>query len=114
MVITPAAKETVRRTLTDFAIGFAAFALVAGGVAVTDGQAAITSSDAASWVTTVSYASDAGIAARLHNTQTWMWLLLALTCGGLTAFNMSIARHLRAVAIPSDHSAQRSSENLGE
>jgi hypothetical protein len=98
-VFTQETTATVRRTVTDFALGFATFALVAGCVAVSDGQAAVTSADAAAWVTTVSFVPDTGIAARLQGGQSWAWLLLGLTCGALTAFNMSIARHLKAVAV---------------
>lgn len=90
---------TVRRAAVDFALGVLVFVVVAGSVAVTEGQA---SSGAASgnWVTTVAYASEPAAWARVGNWHLGATAVLALTCGALTAFNLSLARHVRTVAAP--------------
>lgn len=89
---------TTLRPVTDFFIGLAIFMIVTACISVTGGQAYTGATEASGWITTVSHASD-------HSSSGWpvgrdaALLLLALTFGALTAFNMSIARHLRAVAV---------------
>ncbi len=94
----PTTAATVRRAAADFAIGVLVFGIVAACVAVTEGQAA-TGTAAAGWVTTVHYVSEPSLFARLANWHMGATALLALTFGALTAFNLSLARHVRTVAI---------------
>jgi hypothetical protein len=94
----PTTAATVRRAAADFAIGVLVFGLVAACVAVTEGQAA-TGTAPTGWVTTVHYASEPSLFARVANWHTGATTLLALTFGALTAFNLSLARHVRTVAV---------------
>jgi hypothetical protein len=90
----------VRRAALDFAIGVFVFGVVAACVAVTEGQASGGDHLVSNWVTTVHYAPEASFWGRLSQ---WHWStmsVLAMTCGALTAFNLSLARHVRTVAIP--------------
>jgi hypothetical protein len=89
----------VRRAVLDFALGVVVFVAVAACVAVTEGQAAGGEQLASNWVTTVHYAPEASLWAMAHLQWSTM-AVLALTCGALTAFNLSLARHVRTVAIP--------------
>ena len=96
---TPETTPTTFRPVTDFVVGLIFFALVAGCFSVSDGQAFVGPADSATWPATVAYAGDAtGLL-----WQSWgrdvAVLLLGVTFASLTAFNMSIARHLRAVAV---------------
>ena len=90
---------SVRRAATDFALGVFVFVAVAACVAVTDGQAASSVSDHG-WITTVAYASEPTFWARAGHWHAGATAVLALTCGALTAFNLSLARHVRVVAAP--------------
>ncbi len=92
----PTTSETMRRAATDFAIGVLVFGLVAACVAVTESQAA--SGQTLGWVTTVSYAAEPSFLSRFANWHVGATALLALTFGALTAFNLSLARHVRQVA----------------
>jgi hypothetical protein len=90
----------IRRAVLDFAIGVVVFVAVAACMAVTEGQASGSQQLAADWVTTVHYAPEGLASGRIGN---WNWssmAVLALTCGALTAFNLSLARHVRTVALP--------------
>jgi hypothetical protein len=90
----------VRRAALDFALGVVVFVAVASCVAVTEGQASGGDQLASNWVTTVHYAPEASFWGRLAQ---WHWStmgVLAMTCGALTAFNLSLARHVRTVAVP--------------
>jgi hypothetical protein len=91
--------QTVRRVVLDFIAGCAIFCLVAACVGIADGQAA-PATDAAGWVTTVSYAADHAGGLPVPDRQMVSVLLLAMTFGGLTALNLSLARHLRVAAMP--------------
>jgi hypothetical protein len=91
----------VRRAALDFAVGVAVFVVVAACVAVTEGQASGGGENLASnWVTTVHYAPETSLWGRLASWHLGTMAVLALTCGALTAFNLSLARHVRTVAIP--------------
>ncbi len=106
MHATPAA-PSIKRVVFDFLLGFVIFGLAAGSLAVSDGQAA-TTLEANGWVTTVSYAGDNAHSVAGFGRHFWSALLLATTCGGLTAFNLSLARHLKAEVLPdrgNDHRA---------
>ena len=91
--------QTTLRPVTDFFIGLGIFMIVTACIAVTGGLAATGPTEASSWVTTVALTHDAAGSGWHNANRDAALLLLALTFGGLTAFNMSIARHLRAVAI---------------
>lgn len=90
----------VLRIAVDFALGIGLFAIALGFLSLGHGQAFAGASD---WVTVVVPAS--GL---MGSTQVpWHWidrdaamLVLAVTFGGITAFNLSIARHLRGLALP--------------
>jgi hypothetical protein len=90
----------VRRVIFDFSAGVLAFVLVAACVAVTEGQASGVDQLVGNWVTTVHYAPETTFWGRVSQ---WQWstmAVLATTCGALTAFNLSLARHVRTVAAP--------------
>lgn len=107
----PTTSETVRRAVTDFAIGVLVFGLVAACVAVTEGQAA--GGPAPGWVTTVSYAAEPSAFSRFASWHFGATALLALTFGALTAFNLSLARHVRKVAAPANGSAAPQASRIG-
>ena len=109
---TPETTQTTFRPVTDFLIGLIFFILVAGCFSVSDGQAYVGPADAANWPTTVTYASDATGLLWQSWARDGAVVLLGLTFASLTAFNMSIARHLRAVAVATK--PEKSSELVQE
>ena len=90
---------TVRRAAVDFAWGVFVFVIFAAGVAVTESQAS-SGTAASGWITTVAFASEPAVFGRFGNWHFGATAILALTCGALTAFNLSLARHVRTVAAP--------------
>jgi hypothetical protein len=90
----------VRRAALDFALGVVVFVAVAACVAVTEGQASGGNELVSNWVTTVTYAPETSFWGRLDQAHWSTMGVLALTCGALTAFNLSLARHVRTVAVP--------------
>jgi hypothetical protein len=90
----PETLQTLRRVVADFTLGVLVFVVVASCVAITEGQAA-----PSEWATTVSFAADRSSLSHLGNWHVSATALLALTFGALTAFNLSLARHVRTVAI---------------
>ncbi len=94
--------RTLGRVAFDFSLGVALFGVALGGLSFGHGQAV---AGAAEWVTTVVPEASSGIAGT--DMLTWHPIsrqgaltMLALSFGAVTALNLSIARHLRAVAIP--------------
>ncbi len=97
--------RTVVKVGMDFVFGVALFSMVLGSVSSGNGQAV---AGAAGWVTTVSPQpvhgwldqvwSAACIGANLVDRNAAL-AVLALSFGAMTAFNLSIARHLRATAV---------------
>lgn len=94
--------RTLGRVALDFSLGVALFGIVLCGLSLGHGQAV---AGAAGWVTTVvpEHVSP------LVGPDTLGWhpisrqgamIMLALSFGAVTALNMSIARHMRAVALP--------------
>jgi len=96
-VTTPNTSRTLLRPVADFFFGLMLFVFGASCFAVSDGQASVRLAETGNWVTTVSHATDAPAVLQALS-RDWTVLLLALTFAALTAFNLSIARHLRAVA----------------
>ena len=92
--------RTILQIAGDFSLGLLLFALVAGAFSVSSGQAgpAFATTEPSGWLTTATAANDLGMFGREG-----ALVLLALTCGGLSAFNLSIVRHLRMVAGASRH-----------
>jgi hypothetical protein len=93
------------RIAADFTLGLALFALVAGSISLGHAQAHAGPTDPASWMTTVANVGalgDGTRAAQWHPlSREWALGLLALTFGAITALNMSVARHLRSIAVAS-------------
>ncbi len=98
-MIKPQPVSNIRRAVHDFSAGVCVFIFVAACVAITEGQA---SSAAAldGWATTVTYAAEPIAWGRLGTWHLGATAVLALTCGALTAFNLSLARHVRSMAAP--------------
>ena len=94
------------RIVFDFGLGVVVFAFVAGCVAQGHGPALAESqlygqADAGTWLTTVAYAHSSNGIGWHPLTRDAAIMLLALSFGAMTAFNLAIARHLKAVADPS-------------
>ena len=94
------------RFIIDFAAGIAVFSIVFGSVSLGHGQALAGS---AGWVATVAAMPTHGFWDVVWNLAASVWDVmdryavfgvLAVTFGAITAFNMAMARHLRAVALP--------------
>lgn len=91
------------RVAIDFAMGIGLFVVVVGCVSLGHGAAlagAGTHSqiDSATWLTTVAFTNSQSGIGWNPLTRDAAMLLLALAFGALTAVNMALARHLRAVA----------------
>lgn len=92
----------------DFALGLALFCVAVGALSLGHGQAVAGS---AGWITTVvPVASHVALnAIDVHQPGRLAALVvLATTFAAITAFNLSIARHLRTVAVPGQHSTDSS------
>lgn len=92
----------------DFALGLALFCVAVGALSLGHGQAVAGS---AGWITTVVPAAShvALNAIDVHQPGRLAALVvLATTFAAITAFNLSIARHLRTVAVPGQHSTDSS------
>jgi hypothetical protein len=97
----------VRRAAFDFVLGVVVFVAVAACLAVTEGQASAGNELVSNWVTTVTYAPEPSFWGRLGQSHWSTMAVLAMTCGALTAFNLSLARHVRTVAVPAKAPANR-------
>ena len=91
------------RVVLDFAMGVGLFALVVGCLSLGHGAAMAGASqhaqiDPANWLTTVAYTNGQSGIGWNANARDAAILMLALAFGAVTAFNMALARHLRAVA----------------
>ena len=98
--------HNLARVIIDFAVGIAVFSLVFGSVSLGHGQALAGS---AGWVATVAAQPTHGfwdaawgmaVSGRDVMDRNAVSGVLAVTFGAITAFNMAMARHLRAVALP--------------
>jgi hypothetical protein len=87
----------VRRAALDFVLGVVVFVAVAACLAVTEGQASAGNELVSNWVTTVTYAPEPSFWGRLGQSH---WSTMA-------AFNLSLARHVRTVAVPAKAPANR-------
>jgi hypothetical protein len=111
MMISPETVRTMRRVAADFALGVLVFAIVAGSFAISEGQAAGGHVVKPDWVTTVAFAADHPSMPRLGHWPVSATILLALTFGALTAFNLSLARHVRTVAVQPAQSHGQSADH---
>ena len=94
--------------MVDFALGLALFCVAVGALSLGHGQAVAGS---AGWITTVVPATShlALNAVDVHQPgRLAAFVVLATTFAAITAFNLSIARHLRKVAVPGQHATDSS------